>query len=223
MFRNTLACAAGLAAFAVGSTALAYGDAEFIYPKYDTVPGTRARCHAGKLWPLAPRPGGPSEPIIHRYHTAHYWPDPYRWQDRTAYRTAFSVQKSVGWMTATTLYDQHFDAGTNELNKAGREHLRWILRHVPRHARSAWIQSGETAEVDAARLASVRAEAQVVAGHDLPSIQLRVCEPAGSSARLADIVQRAYESSVPPPRIPLPSQASGNGSGGSTTGSADGS
>lgn len=221
MLRTTLARATGLATVIVGCTLLA-GDAEFFYPQYDSVPGTRARCHSGKLWPLAPRPSGPAEPIIHRYHTAHYWPDPYRWQDRTAYRSAFSVQSAAGWMSATTLYDQHFDAGTNELNKAGRQHLRWIVRHVPAHARAAWIQSGDTAEIDAARLASVRAEATAIAGHDLPPIYVRICEQVGSSARLADLVQRAYESSMPPPRIALPGQTSGGASSTTSGGTNEG-
>jgi hypothetical protein len=188
---------------------------EFWYPESDSLPGSRVKCHAGKLWPpYVARPCGPDEPFCHRYHTAKYWPDPYRWQNRGAVRAYIESQRSSGWMTATTLYEQHFDPDTQELNQAGKVHLRWILIHVPPERRTTWVQAGESADVSRARLASVQTAAANVFGNDRPTIMLRVCEPYGASAQEVDLVRRAYLSSWPVPRIKTSSSGKANNLGG---------
>ncbi|HLJ10443.1 MAG TPA: hypothetical protein VKU82_04605 [Planctomycetaceae bacterium] len=190
-------------------------DAEFWYPQCDSLPGSRMRYHAGKQWPLEPRPCGPSEPCVHRYHTAHYWPDPYRWQDRMSVRTHFAAQSAAGWMTNTTLYDQHFDPATQELNDSGRVHLRWILLYAPPQRRTPWVQAGDVAQISQTRLASVQNEAAAILGADAPIICLRVCQPYGAPAQEVDLVRRSYLTTIPEPRIsyPQPQGGSGGGSG----------
>jgi hypothetical protein len=189
--------------------------AEFWYPECDSLPGSRMRCHGGKMWPAyVARPNGCSEPFWHRYHTEHYWPDPYRWQDRSSVRTYLEAQRSAGWMTATTLYAQHFDPDTNELNQSGKIHLRWIQIHVPPNRRTTWVQAGEVAQVSQMRLASVKNATAAVFGNDCPPVILRVCEPYGGSAQEVDLVRRAYLSSWPVPRIPVKSSGQANNLGG---------
>lgn len=188
---------------------------EFWYPECDSLPGSRMKCHGGKVWPpYVARPTGCSEPCLHRYHTAHYWPDPYRWQDRGSVRAALEAQRSAGWMTATTLYASHFDEETNELNQAGMVHLRWILIHVPPSRRTTWVQAGETAPVSQMRLASVKSAAASIFGNDSPPVMLRVCEQYGGSAQEVDLVRRAYLSSWPVPRIPYKSSGQASNLGG---------
>lgn len=199
-----------LAGFAAGAD-----DCEFFYPQEDSLPGCRTKYHSGKQWPLDVRPCGPSEPCIHRYHTAHYWPDPYRWQDRGAVRAYLEAQKAAGWMTATTLYDQHFDPNTQELNDSGRRHLKWILVYAPPQRRTTWVQAGDAPEINQVRLASVQNSATAMMGSCPSAVMLRVCQPYGASAQEVDLVRRAYLSSLPDPRISYTPQSGGGSSGGS--------
>lgn len=184
------------------------------HPQSDTPPGSRMHCKYGKAWPLQARPCGPSEPCIHRYHTAHYWPDPYRWDDRNDLRSILATQKNNGWITAMTLYDQHFDPATQQLNDSGRTHLRWILLHTPPQRRTTWVQAGENAGNSQARLASVQTEVANVVGSDAPPVMLRVCQSHGWSAQEADLVRRSYLSSMPQPRLAVTQLAGSSGSGG---------
>lgn len=194
-------------------------DAEFLYPQYDSLPGSRVSYHAGKQWPLEPRPCAPSEPFIHRYHTAHYWPDPYRWQDRSSVRAHIAGQTAAGWMTNTTLYEQHFDPDTQELNDSGRVHLKWILMFAPPQRRNPWVQMGDSAEISQTRLASVQSAAAAMVGNCAPQIMLRACQPYGASAHEVDLVRRAYLASMPDPRISYtPQNGSSSGSGSSSSG-----
>ena len=198
---------------------LSADDAEFFYPQSDSLPGVRTEYHSGKQWPLAPRPTGCPEPCIHRYHTAHYWPDPYRWQDRSSVRAHINAQSAAGWLTNTTLYDQHFNLETQELNDAGRRHLKWILLYAPPQRRQPWVQAGDSAEISQVRLANVQALAAEMAPQCHSAIMLRVCQPYGASAQEVDLVRRAYLSSMPDPRISYVPQSgsSAGGSGGSSS------
>jgi uncharacterized protein (DUF433 family) len=90
MLRTSFLALLPLVVLSCGSLLVA-GDAacdecgEFWYPTHDSLPGSRVYCHAGKQWPAYDaRSCAPSEPFAHRYHTNHYWPDPYRWQDRSS-------------------------------------------------------------------------------------------------------------------------------------------
>ena len=178
---------------------------------YET--GSRKKYHSGREWPLAPRPEGPCEPYVQQYNTAHYWPDPYRWEDRASVRNNFSVQRNLGWISQTTLYEQHFDPTTNDLNVAGRQHLRWILLHAPVSRRITWVQSGNSSEISDVRLASVQQEASRISGN-VPPIMLRNTLPVGTSAEEMDLIRRAYLESIPKPRIPVSPSGSSSVTGG---------
>jgi hypothetical protein len=197
---------------------LSAGDAEFWCPENDSLPGVRVDYHSGKQWPLEPRPCAPKEPCIHRYHTQHYWPDPYRWQDRVSVRAHAAAQASAGWTTNTTLYEQHFDPETQELNDAGLVHLRWILLYAPPQRRVPWVQAGDSPQISQARLASTQAAVNdMVGGLACGPVGLRVCQPYGGSAQEVDLVRRAYLSSIPNPRISYTPQ-NGSSTGGSNSG-----
>lgn len=220
MLRKSILALLPLVSLSTAAFALDGGDdccdpAEFWYPECDSLPGSRMRCHSGKVWPpYVARPTGCSEPCVHRYHTQHYWPDPYRWQDRGVVRAAVEQQRSAGWMTATTLYASHFDPETNELNQAGKLHLKWIMLHVPPTRRTTWVQAGDDAETSKVRLASVKNAVASTFGNDCPPVMLRVCEQYGGSALEVDLVNRAYRSSWPVPRIPYKASGQANNLGG---------
>lgn len=185
--------------------------------KEDSFPGSRQKVAHGKTWPLQPRPAGPAEPLVHRYHTAKYWPDPYRWEDRATVRDHLCAQTSAGWITATTLYDQHFDPITQDINQAGKLHLNWILLHAPASHRLAWVAAAGNSEDSQKRLLNVQAEAAAIAGPNMPPVLLRVAMPTGTSAHEVDLIRRAYLGSMPQPRIPFDTLSEG-GAGGSSGG-----
>lgn len=199
----------------IGSLVLADGPlTDWWATDAETAVGDRQRIHSGKQWPLAPRPGGPRQPFVHRYHSSLYWPDPYRWDDRGSVRTALAAQRVNGWITATTLYGQHFDPLTSQINEAGKIHLRWILLHTPPDRRLTWVAAGDDPQTSQVRLASVQEEACLIAGRDVPPIMLRVCQSPGNAADEADMIRRSYMTSIPVPRVPYVPLTSGAGGGG---------
>lgn len=187
---------------------------EFWYPTHDSLPGSRVHCHSGKVWPDVARPCAPSEPCIHRYYTAHYWPNPHRWEDRGSVRAYLEAERSAGWVTATTLYDSHFDPNTNELNQAGKIQLKWIMVHAPANRRSTFVQATDDGRINQVRLASVQSAAGNLLGAGGCPVMLRVCQQYGASAQEVDLVRRAYLSSWPTPRIPTHSSGQANNLGG---------
>lgn len=187
---------------------------------YET--GSRMKFHSGRQWPMTSRPCGPCEPYVQQYHTAHYWPDPYRWEDRSMTRSFYAAQRNLGWISATTLYEQHFDSLTNDLNIAGRQHLRWILLHAPASRRITYVQAGNSAEISDSRIANVTAEAGRIVGGTTPLIMLRTTLPIGTSAEEMDLIRRSYLENIPKPRIPVTvsgsSSVTGAPSGGNNSG-----
>lgn len=187
------------------TTAAIAGGPRWFATDYDTPPGSRMKCHSGKQWPLAARPCGPCEPFVHQYHTQHYWPDPYRWEDRCNVRAALAGQADRGWIQATTLYDQHFDDETQELNLAGRKRLEWIVLHAPAHRRQPFVQTSVEPGASQIRLASVQNLAGELAGPNCPVAILRVAQPIGQNGQEAEEIRRRYLSSTPDPRLPFTS------------------
>lgn len=186
---------------------------------YSVPEGSRMHEHSGKQWPPFPRPVGEPEPYVHRYHSAHYWPFPYRDEDRSAVRVALEQQTNAGWIAATTLYDQYFDAETHELNQAGKVQLRWIVLYSPPSRRSVFVATADSPAHSQIRLTSVQSESSsIVAGGQIPPIMLRTCQSVGTSAEMVDRVHRNFIQSTPTPRIPL-TGAVGNAQQGAAGGS----
>ena len=183
--------------------------------------GSRQRCHNGKQWPIDPRPTGKCEPLVNRYYNAHYWPDPFRWEDRSAVRQHLAAQRDSGWITATTLYEQHFDPLTNQINEGGKVHLQWIVLHAPPSKRMTWVQAGQNPNISKTRLVSAQEEATLLAGNGAPPVMLRVCQSTGTSAQEMDLVRRSFLATIPVPRINyVPLGAGGDGAGGGAPGGA---
>lgn len=219
--RTAMLCAP-LLVLGIGSSVFADGWFRWFKSEEQTLPGARQKYHSGKHWPPDARPCGPCEPFVHQYHTAHYWPDPYRYQDRGLVRGVLATQVNNGWTSATTLYEQHFDPETNQLNEAGRLHLRWIMLHTPADRRVAWVAAGNSEAVTQTRLSNAQSEAAVIGGPGCAPVMVRVCQNYGRSAHDVDLINRSYLESVPKPRLPVPLTGGGgnsNGGGGSESGS----
>jgi len=170
------------------------GTPEYYEARAALPPGQRQEYKYGKMWPVRPRPTGPAQPLVHKYHSAHYWPWPYVCEDRAAVLAVCETQTYNGWLAATTFYDYHFDPVTHDLNSAGRQHLRWILTATPEQYREAHVALSGPADANAARLKSVEAElANLVGpGQGIPVLPT-VADPLG---RPADEVQKIFSDAL---------------------------
>lgn len=189
------------------------GSAEWWDAKASLPVGARQKYKKGKLWPPFARPTGEPQQFSHKYHAAHYWPHPYVCQDREYVRTMEEEQAAAGWMSATTLYEYHFDNETHELNDPGQRQLMWILHTIPDKRRMAFVQASHKREISEARLASVRAAAMEISGSEsLPPIMLRMADSPSRPAVEVDMIRQSELSTFPTPRI----------GGGAAGGSVDG-
>jgi hypothetical protein len=172
--------------------------------------GARQEEHQGKLWPPYPRPVGPKQPCSHIYHAEHYWPWPYHCIDRQVVLDMTRTQEANGWLTETTLYGYHFNPETNELTVPGRLHLKWILQYVPPSARAVYLEQTEDPAVNQQRMNGVRnAVTRLVGEANCPQITFRVAMPPERPAIEVDTIRRHELESIPTPRIPFESSASG--------------
>lgn len=176
--------------------------------------GARQRYWFGKVWPPKPRPVGPNQPMVHRYHAAHYWPLPYVCDDRAYIRELTERQTASGWVTATTLYEYHFDPETNELNRAGEIQLRWILENTPVKYRVTFVQNCGDNAFNETRLQSVQlASGNMLGTEGAPPVMLRVTSPLGRPASEIVNIHRADLESMPDPRIKGVSNTADGGAG----------
>lgn len=164
--------------------------------------GSRQVCCKGKLWPPRPRPVGPHQPCVHKYHAATYWPWPYICQDRALVNATAYTQIENGWIAATTFYDYHFDPETNTLNSAGRKHLQWMLTFVPEEYRRAFVSSTYNPAGTEARVVSVETEMVALLGDgNILPIETLVTQPLQRSARVVEQIDRAAYDNLPVPTI----------------------
>jgi hypothetical protein len=176
--------------------------------------GSRQKCKKGLLWPPRPRPTGPHQTCAQKYHAATFWPWPYICQDRAVVNATSFAQIENGWITATTLYDFHFDAETGALNTAGIRQLQWILTHVPPEQQKLYVASSFKPNMTEARTTSVHSElATLASGRTLP-VSLRAADPLTRSAITVETIDRAAIENTPPPVITYQGIAGGGGGGG---------
>ncbi|SFJ30189.1 hypothetical protein [Planctomicrobium piriforme] len=184
------------------------GSKEYYEAHASDPPGARQVYKDGKLWPPFPRPTGPHQLFVHKYHHTHYWPYPYVCDDRESVRTFVDAQVSNGWLSSTTLYDFHFDPATGDLNSAGKEHLYWIVHHVPMEYRQVHVAIGQDPKVTTERSRSVEIELARLGGSD-PSMPVltRYADPVGRPASEVQAIFRSAQENMPPPIL---SQGSGS-------------
>jgi hypothetical protein len=172
--------------------------------------GSRQKYLHGVLWPPYPRPTEEDQSLVHRYHAAHYWPHPYSCWDQQSVYDHIQIHVDNGWVLQTTLYEYHFDEETAELNHAGFSHLRWILENAPEQYRVCFVQTGPTREISDLRLNAVQiAAAEMVGPENVPPITLRVDSPTGRPASQIDLQYRAFNATMPQPRIQYQALPSG--------------
>jgi len=188
------------------------GTPEYYQARAGEPAGTRQKFLYGKMWPVRPRPVGPEQTFVHKYHSAHYWPHPYVCADREVMRSTMQMQTTNGWQAGTTLYDYHFDPSTNALNIAGQERLYWIMTHVPVQYRTAFVASARDPQSNSVRTMNVENEIARVAGNgtSIPVV-VRAASPLGRPATEVDAIIKAANGAAPPPSITYQGTATGSG------------
>lgn len=179
-------------------------------------PGVRQEYKKGKIWPARPRSTQEPQQFTHTYHSEHYWPLPYVCQDRQFVYASMEQQVALGWQEETTLYSQHFDDHTHQLNRAGQLQLDYLLHVIPPERRAVYIQSTYDGELDAIRLEAVQAavaQSPGAAEQAFP-IELRNCQNPGRPAAEVALMNSRYVATIPAPRIGgVPSGGGGGGGG----------
>jgi hypothetical protein len=151
------------------------------------------------------------------YQRMKCWPEPFLHADREAVRPPIRAMANNGWRSQNTLGDHFFEPETQQLTRAGVLKVRWIVTETPLSRRTVFVLKGESQEATSTRLDSVQqAVARIVTEGPMPPVLLTDVAPRGGPGEYFDQVDRAYKSSMPPPRL-SPSQ------GGSTSGSGSGS
>ena len=218
MIRKTLAA---LAAAACLSTAYAQagwpfnsdgpvrGSDEWYEMRASDPVGERQVYKFGKTWPVQPRPTGPKQLWVHKYHAQKYWPYPYQCSDRATVRAVWQAQVNNGWQTATTMYAYHFNAETQALNSAGLQHLQWILESAPVEQRQLYVQSMNDPSVNQMRVSNVQTAATNLAGADaITSVALRVTHAVGRPAEEVNWIYEQQQTLRVPPSIQYTAPAS---------------
>jgi hypothetical protein len=141
------------------------------------------------------------------------WPDPFQAPDRATARAPFAIQVANGWRRQNMLGEFHFEAGTGQLTEAGRLKVRWILTAGPQQHRLIYVHAADGNEETEARIAAVQQLALKIAPNNLPPITPTWVADEGWPADEVDLIGRAFQKSMPTPRLPAPSgggSSSGN-------------
>lgn len=164
--------------------------------------GERRVYKYGKFWPPQPRPVGPNQLFMHKYHTQKYWPMPYVCADRDAVTSVWNAQADNGWQMITTLYEYHFDPETNSLNHSGKQHLQWILQSAPPERRRISVQASNDPAINQLRVSNVQVAAAAVPGSSpVSDIALRVTHSVGRPAEEVNWIFDQQQSLRTPPQI----------------------
>jgi len=185
---------------------------EWYQQRADDPPGARQKFKYGKMWPPFPRPVGKGQSFWHKYHHAHYWPQPYICEDRAYVNNILAQQSQTGWEGATTLHEMHFDPETHRLNSSGENHLRWILLQAPAQYRTVFVAQARSPEANQYRTDQVQQYAREICGDNLPPIQLKYDTFLGRPAIETDTLRRLELQSIPQPRLFVVGPAAGSGS-----------
>lgn len=105
---------------------------------------------------------GMSGCVLYRQLVDPCWPERYNHQARHATREAFNAQAYNGHVLDQTLFNHHFEPGTDKLNGLGMEHLKYLTRRRPVADPKIWVQTAQdvpkAGELAPDKLATARAE-----------------------------------------------------------------
>jgi hypothetical protein len=78
------------------------------------------------------------------------WPERYEYQARREVNGAFGAQVCRGHALDQTMFNYHFDAGTDRLNAMGLDHLATLARRLPQPDTLLYLQTAQDVSYDPA-------------------------------------------------------------------------
>jgi hypothetical protein len=87
------------------------------------------------------------------------WPERYNFMSRSSVREMSIAQSDMGHKLDQTIWDHHFDPGTDRLNPAGRDHLLYLSRRMPVPDYQLWLQFPHDVNKDRDALIAKRKDA----------------------------------------------------------------
>lgn len=148
------------------------------------------RVHVQKFW--------------YDYYRNKAWPQPFRAMDTSSVVSYFEVQRNNGWRLHNTLGNAMFDVDTGALNDAGQAHVEWIVKRAPRERQVVFVLEGKDKQETANRIEAAQvAISRLIPTGSLPPIYLTDEDAPGSSGAYQTAINRALNTSVPQPRLPV--------------------
>ncbi len=139
------------------------------------------------------------------------WPQPFVCPDRHDARAPFVTMVNNGWRRQNLLGEHHFVDGKDQLTEAGRLKVRWILTEAPHQHRAIYVHEALHPETTTARVYGVQQFAlQFAVSGQVPMVLTTDIPSYGWPASQVDAIGRAYENTMPEPRLPE-SQSGGGG------------
>ncbi len=139
------------------------------------------------------------------WHRNNAWPLPFTELDKQMTRVPFAAMSRNGWQMQNTLGDELFDRETQQLTRAGKLKVQWILTQTPQQRRTVYVLQGNSDRATQERLASVKQAIRNMYGLETnaeSSVALIGTPPRNGSGDYLDRVRRSYEASTPAPRLP---------------------
>jgi hypothetical protein len=131
------------------------------------------------------------------------WPEAFVPMDRAATRAPFVGCVVAGWRVQNTLSDYHFEEGAGVLKESGMIKVMRIVTEAPPDFRTVFVVRANTAQLTAARIASVQeAAARYALPGDHPQVGETFVAPRGAPAYYIVDVDRSFRESTPEPRLP---------------------
>jgi hypothetical protein len=148
---------------------------------------------------------------VHQRNNA--WPEAFVPMDRAAARAPFVGCVVAAWRVQNTLSDYHFEDGSRALKESGMIKVMRIVTEAPPDFRTVFVLRAETAQLTAARIASVQeAAARYALPGDHPQVGESFVTPRGAPAYYIVDVDRSFRESMPEPRLPIRSSSTSSSS-----------
>ena len=132
------------------------------------------------------------------------WPKPFACWDRRAYHQFWTPYLAEGLHQRSIISADFFDPETNELTKQGIHQVAGIMKNVPEHDRSVYIQRVADDNANRARLASVKNTIDTYYAHyGVARIDFTNRAPSMVSGIAADTLQQKRMDSIVNPTIDI--------------------
>ena len=136
------------------------------------------------------------------WHRNDEWPQPFSRADQMHAVSPFAVMVANGWQRQNLIGDNYFDEDSRQLNSAGIERVRFILRQAPVEHRMVFVERDLNDEVTKKRVDAVQQTiATLLPKGPMPVVLVSNMVTEGRSAEIVSAEIKNYMTSAPSPRL----------------------